>query len=47
MNIGLNYKQYVAWNMYKLYTNHALWQHDVGIYQGANLAMEHSSDDFG
>ena len=24
INIGLMYKQYVAWNMYKLYTNDAL-----------------------
>ena len=32
--------------MHKPYTNDALWQHDVGIYQGVKLPMERSSDYF-
>ena len=27
-------KPYVAWNIYNIITNQALWQYDVGIYQG-------------
>ena len=43
---GLLYKQYVVKKMHKPYTNDALWQHDVGIYQGVKLPMERSSDYF-
>ena len=46
VNMGLLYKQYVVKKMHKPYTNDALWQHDVGIYQGVKLPMERSSDYF-
>ena len=41
------FRPYVAWSMFKFYTNDALWQHDVGLNQSVKLPKEHSSDDFG